>query len=335
MRRRNLIFGLLAVVAMGTAHAQQSGKVYRIAVVHPSHPVATLTETSFSPGIRAIFTELRRLGYVEGKNILIERYSGEGRAAHYPELARDVVRRNPDVIIAIGNDLVLDFKGATTTIPIVGTFGTPVEAGIVASLARPGGNVTGVSSNVGQLWPKRLQLFREMVPQAKRLGYLQTRRDREAWEAQGRPGDEVIWKMGVTAPVGPPLDPPVDEAAYRRAFVGLTQDHADGFMVSDEVENFSNQKVIVELADKNRLPAIYPLKAFVESGGLMSYGSKQSDHGRGLAVIADRILKGAKPADIPVFQPTKFELAINLKTAKALGLTVPPELLATADEVIE
>jgi len=334
MRRRNLIFALLAVAAMGTAHAQQSGKVHRIAVVHPSQPVVALTETSFSPGIRAIFTELRRLGYVEGKNILIERYSGEGRAEHYPELARDVVRRNPDVIIAIGNDLVLDFKAATTTIPIVGAFGSPVEAGIVASLARPGGNVTGISGNVGDLWPKRLQLFREVVPQAKRLGYLETRRDREAWEAHGRPGEEILRKMGVT-PVGPPLDPPIDEAAYRRVFVGLTQDHADGFMVSDGVENFSNQKVIVELADKNRLPAIYPLKAFVEAGGLMSYGSKQSDHGRGLADISDQILKGAKPGDIPILQPTKFELAINLKTVKALGLTVPPELLAVADEVIE
>jgi putative tryptophan/tyrosine transport system substrate-binding protein len=149
MRRRNLIFGLLAVAAMGTAHAQQNGKVYRIAVVHPSHPVATLTETSPSPVIGAIFAGLRRLGYVEGKNILIERYSGGGRAWSVPDLARDVVRRNPDLIMAFATTLTLDFKAATTTIPIVTVHGSFVENGLVQSLARPGGNVTGVSINIG------------------------------------------------------------------------------------------------------------------------------------------------------------------------------------------
>jgi putative tryptophan/tyrosine transport system substrate-binding protein len=137
MRRRNLLFGLLAAATIGSAVAQQSAKVHRIAVVHPSHPVASLTETSFSPGVRAIFTELRRLGYIEGKNLLIERYSGEGCAAHYPDLAREVAARNPDLVIAVGDNLVLDFKASTTTIPIVGIFGNPIEAGIVPSLARP------------------------------------------------------------------------------------------------------------------------------------------------------------------------------------------------------
>jgi putative ABC transport system substrate-binding protein len=157
MRRRNLIFGLLAVATPRSARAQQSGKVHRIAVVHPSHPVATLAETSFSPVVSAIFTELHRLRYVEGKSILIERYSGEGRAAHYPDLARDVVRRNPDLIIAISTDLALDFKAATTTIPIVSAFSNPIETGIVSSLARPGGNITGVSVDIGvEQWQKRL-----------------------------------------------------------------------------------------------------------------------------------------------------------------------------------
>jgi len=320
---------------MGAAHAQQSRKVHRIAVVSPSDPLAWFTETSDEPLAKAFFDELHRLGYLGGSNLLIDRYSGEGRAAHYPDLARDVVRRNPDLIIAITTDLTLDFKTATTTIPIVGIFGSPIEAGAVASLAHPGGNVTGASINVGELWPKRLQLFHEMVPQARRLGYLHPRVQREAWEAHGRPGEEIIRKMGVTQPVGPPLDYPIDEAAYRRVFVGLTQDHADGFMVSDDGENFSNQKVIVELADENRLPAIYPARSFVEHGGLMSYGMDVPALGQRVADIVDQILKGQKASDIPVFQPTKFELTINLKTAKALGITVPPELLAIADEVIE
>jgi len=333
MRRRVLIFGLVAVAAVGTAHAQQTGKVPRIAVVHPSHPVATLTETSFSPGIRAIFTELRRLGYVEGKNILIERYSGEGRAAHYTDLARDVARSNPDLIITIGNDLVLDFKATTTTIPIIGTFGVPVEAGIVPSLARPGGNITGVSVDVGgEQWDKRVQLLRQVVPLATRFWLLQSRAQRDRWEAEQRESDR---RTGTTSTVGQLLERPINEAEYRRAFATLAQDRADAIIVSFEAENITNLKLIIELIEKNRLPTIYPLKVFVEAGGLMSYGSDQSEHGRGLAVIADRILKGAKPGDIPVFQPTKFELAINLKTAKALGLKIPPDLLAVADEVIE
>jgi putative ABC transport system substrate-binding protein len=266
---------------------------------------------------------------------LIERYSGEGRAAHYPDLARDVVRRNPDLILAITLGVTLDFKAATTTIPIVGAFSIPVEAGAVASLAHPGGNITGASVEAaGLLWPKRLQLFHEMVPQAIRLGYLNARAYREAWEAQGRPDEEIWRKMGVTMPVGPPFDYPVDEAAYRRVFVGLTEDHADGFMVDDEFENAANYKVIVELAEKNRLPAIYPSRIFVEAGGLISYGTDFSALGGRVADIVDQILKGRKPADIPVFQAPKFELAINLKTAKALGLTVPHELLVSADEVI-
>lgn len=317
---------------MGTARAQQSGKVYRIAVVHPSHPVATLTETNPSPVIGAIFTELKRLGYVEGKNILIERYSGEGRAAHYPDLARDVMPLNPDLIMAFATDLTLDFKAATTTIPIVGVFGGPLERGIVPSLARPGGNITGVSVDIGgEQWQKRLQLLKQMVSQATRLAIVDSPEYRERSNA----GElEFSRRVGLT-PVGPPLNRPIDETEYCRLFAALAHEGAEEIIVTDDPENVTNFGLIIELAEKGRLPAIYPFAMFVKAGGLMSYGVDLSALGERAANMADRILKGAKPGEIPVFQPSKFELAINLKTAKALGLTVPPELLATADEVIE
>ena len=332
MRRRNLLFGLLAVAAMGTAHAQQRGKVHRIAFVHPSHPVATLTETSPSPVIGAIFTELSRLGYVEGKNILIERYSGGGRAWGAPELARDVVRRNPDLIMAFGTPLTLEFKAATTTIPIVSVFAIPLESGIVPSLARPGGNITGVSLDIGsEQWAKRLQLLKQMVPQATRVGRVDSRELREKTNAGAL---ENCRRFGLTA-VGPPLNRPIDETEYRRLFVALAQEGAEEIILSDDPENVTNFRLIIELAEKGRLPAMYPYAMFVKAGGLMSFGVDLREIGGRAANMIDQILKGAKPGEIPVFQPTRFPLAINLKTAKALGLTVPPELLATADEVIE
>ena len=332
MRRRNLIFGLLAVATIGSARAEQSAKARRIAIVAPSFPVGKMTETSGDPLFRAVFNELRRLGYIEGQSLLIERYSGEGRASHYADLARDVVSRNPDVIISSGtNEFTLDFKAATTTIPIVGIFAVPVEAGIVASLARPGGNITGVSVDVGrEQWEKRVQMLQQVVPQATRLGFLQLREAREKW---GLPKEQSNW-MGVTW-VGPALNHPIDEAEYRRMFAGLIQDRAEGILVTDEDVHVTNVKLIVELAEKSRLPAIYPFKLFVEAGGLMSYGADVSVWGYNIADIVGQILKGARPSEIPIRQPTKFELVINLKTAKALSLTIPDKLLSVADDVIE
>jgi putative tryptophan/tyrosine transport system substrate-binding protein len=333
MRRREFI--TLAGGAVAAWPLTALGKTQRIAIAVPSVPVTFLSETGDDPGglFPALFKELRRLGYVEGQNLLVERYSGGGRASHYPDLVRDVVSRNPDVIVSIGsNELTLDFKAATATIPIVGVFAIPVEAGIVASLARPGGNITGVAADVGQeQWGKRIQLLQQVVPHASRLGYLESRAVREQY------GDfelERDQRIGITR-VGPPFDHPADEAEYRRVFAALSQDGAEGIMVLDENENIANRKLIVELAEENRLPAIYALKMFVEAGGLMSYGADASDYGYNVADIVGQILKGAKPGEIPIRQPTKFELVINLKTAKALGLSVPPSLLAIADEVVE
>jgi ABC-type uncharacterized transport system substrate-binding protein len=197
-------------------------------------------------------------------------------------------------------------------------------------LARPGGNITGASVDVGgEQWGKRVQLLQQAVPQATRFGMLQSREIREKWG----PKEQSIW-MGVTW-VGPPLVHPTDAAEYRRVFAALAQDDAEGIVVNDEEENIGNFKLIIELAEKYRLPAIYPFKLFVEAGGLMSYGIDVPAIGRRVADMVGEILKGARPGEIPIFQPTKFELAINLKTAKALGLTVPATLLVAADEVIE
>jgi putative ABC transport system substrate-binding protein len=326
MRRRDLIIGLGAVALVGSAQAQQSGKVHRIAVVSASGPAAHVL-ASDSP----MWDELRRLGYVEGQNLLIERYSGEGRAKHYSELIREVVRRNPDVIIAFNNAIVLDFKAATTTIPIVGMFGGAVEAGIVQSLARPGGNITGVSVDIGnEQWGKRIQLLRQVVPQASRFASLVSRSIRDHVEARIL---EYCRMAGITL-VGPPLDYPINEAEYRRVFAAFVQDSAEGVVVTDGYENWEYRGLIVELAEKHRLPAIYPFRDCVDAGGLMSYGMS-TDASRRAAGMVVEILKGAKPADIPVYQPTKFELVINLKAAKALGLTMPTELRAIADGEID
>jgi putative ABC transport system substrate-binding protein len=336
MRRREFITLVGSAVAAWPLSA--FGKTQRIAIVSDSFPVERMTDTSGDPLFQALFNEFRHLGYVEGQSILIDRYSGGGRASHNADLARDVVSRNPDVIVTVGNNnLTLDFKAATTTIPIVGLFASPVEFGIVASLARPGGNITGFSIDVEpEVWGRRVQLLQQVVPQATELGFLQTRLAREQWgpkeEASGLP---VKWGDYKVTWVGPPLNHPIDEAEYRRVFAALIQDHAAGLVVGEEDVNIANLKLVIELAEERRLPAIYPFKMFVQAGGLMSYGNDVSAFGHDFADMVVQILKGTKPADIPIRQPTKFELAVNLKTAKALGLTVPPELLTSADEVIE
>jgi putative ABC transport system substrate-binding protein len=319
MRRRDFIAGLMFAGVTGRAQAQQTWKVYRIAFAHPTAPVADQNQASRgSLAIPAVFEELTRLGYVEGRNLLIERYSGEGRAAHYPDLARQIVSRNPDLIIAFNNFLVLDVKAATSTIPIVGTFANPIAAGIVPSLARPGGNITGVSTDVGfDQWAKRMQLLKEAVPQITRLGVLETRYGREQFSAGSLRENALKNSLSI---VGPPLEHPTDEQEYHRVFAALAQEGADGLYVTEESENVTYRRLIVELAAKGRLPTIYPYRQFVEAGGLMSYGIDVSDLGHRVADLADKILKGAKPSEIPIFQPTHFELSINLKTAETLGI---------------
>jgi putative ABC transport system substrate-binding protein len=333
MRRREFIAGLLVAASLRPARAQQATKTYRLAVVSPSATIAALSETSNFPPFLAFFKELRQLGYVEGKNLVIERYPGEGRTEHFSELARDVVRHKPDVIFAISSRLVRAFKEATDNIPIVASSADPVVDGLVPSLARPGGNITGVSVDAGiEIWGKRLELLMEAVPHVSKVGFLASR---AVWElTEGTAMREAAKSKGV-ALVAPPLDAPFVETEYRRVFATMVQQHADGLIVSDQSEHYTNLRLIAELAEENRLPAIYAFRHQVEAGGLMAYAIDLSALYRHVAEDIGLILKGAKPGEIPYYQATKFELIINVKAARAIGLSIPPALVLRADEVIE
>jgi putative tryptophan/tyrosine transport system substrate-binding protein len=326
------LLGGAALAWPRAAQAQQAAKVYRLAVVHPSQPVADLSETGL-PRYRAFFQKLRELGYIEGQNLRVERYSGEGRTELFAELAAEVIRGKPDLIFVPGSRLTLAFKAATDTIPVVTVVSDPVAFGVVSNLARPGGNITGVTTDAGvDIRGKRFELLREMVPAASRVAHLASRR---VWEGpECAAVREAVERIKVSL-VGPPLDAPLDDAEYRRVFAAIVEAGADALVVSSQNENLTKRRLIVELAEKARLPAIYAYREYTDIGGLMAYGPDIEDVYRQAADRVDQILKGAKPRDIPFYQPTKFELVINLKTAKALGLDIPGSILARADEVIE
>jgi putative ABC transport system substrate-binding protein len=334
MRRREFIGNLIgtAVAWPLAASAQQAAKVYRLAIVNTSAPVKEMNETS-SSSYRALFGELRRLGYVEGQNLIVERYSAEGNRAIWAELAREVVRQQPDLIFANSTRMILRLKEATASIPIVGSMGAPVAWGAVDSLARPGGNITGVSADAGlELWGKRPGLLRELIPTGSRVGFLVSR------DLAGSPEvaavQEAAKQVGISL-VGPPLESPIQESEHRRVFDVMTQERADALIVGDQSEHGTYSRLIIKLAEESRLPAIFPYRFWAERGGLMVYGIDGADLWRHAAGYIARILKGAKPSELPIDQGTKIELVINLKTAKTLGLTVPQILLAGADEVIE
>jgi putative tryptophan/tyrosine transport system substrate-binding protein len=332
MRRRDFITALGTVAAWPLAvRAQQPTKMKRIAYVNSSDKVSAIS-ASGRPIYRVFFEELSRLGYVEGQNLGVERHSGEGNPERYAELARDVVNTHPDLIFAVGGRLSLDFKMATTTIPIVTIIIDPIALGLVPSIARPGGNITGVAISAGlEIIGKRMGLLVEAMPKLSTVGYLASR---PFWEdPRGAATREAANRAGVA--LSPAVLGAFNEAEYQRVFKSMEQDRADGLMLSDEPEHGTHRALIVEWAEKGRIPAIYPVRDFVEAGGLMAYSIDLADIWRRGANLIDKILRGANPGDIPFYQPTKFELSINLKTAKALGLEMPAMLLGRADEVIE
>ena len=315
----------VAFATCGTvATAQQPTKIPRIGFLSASSPAA------LSARIEAFRQGLRELGYVEGKNIVIEWRSAEGKLDRLPALAAELVRLKVDIIVTAGPSLTHAAKEATSTIPIVMTFDPdPVGSGFVASLARPGGNITGLSTLSPEISGKQLEVLKETVPKLSRVAVLGN---------STSPGNaQALREMELAAGAFKAklqyldvLDPKDIETAFRAASKG----RAEVILVLPSPVLTSQRTQIVDLAVKNRLPAIYWRSDFVEAGGLMSYGTSQNDLDRRAATYVDKILKGTKPADLPVEQPTKFELVVNLKTAKQIGLTVPQKVLARADRVI-
>jgi putative ABC transport system substrate-binding protein len=281
---------------------------------------------------RLFFEELSRLGYIEGQNLVVERYSGEGRTEHYADLAREVVNTHPDLIFQQSTRLALNFKAATTTIPIVTVTADPIAGGLVSSLARPGGNITGVSVDAGiEVMGKRLALLLEATSKLSNARFLVSQLN---WErALGAAVREASGRLGISLK-GETMSS-FNEQEYQRAFNSMEHERVDGILVSDESEHFTYRRLLVELAAKTRIPAIYAYREHVELGGLMAFSFDLEELGRHGARQVAEILKGANPGELPIYQQTKFELIINLKTAKALGLEMPATLVGRADRVIE
>ncbi len=333
MKRRKFLSGLLLASADRFALAQRPAKIYRIAIVHPSRPTAMLTEDGGLSAFAAFFKELRKLGYIEGGNLLVERYSGEGRTEHYADLARDVVLSHPDLIFTVTTRMAQHFKATATTIPIVAYLADPVASGLARSLAQPGGNITGVIPDVGaDFWGKQLEFLKVVFPTARKVAYLTPR---GAWNMPGGVAIRKAANQIAVELIGALLEGSIDEPEYRRVFAAMAQERVDAVMVNDAAENYTNQRLITKLAESARLPAIYPDRSFVELGGLMAYGPELEELYRHAADQIDQILKGAKPGEIPFYQATKFKLTINLNTAKVLGLAIPQSVLLRADEVIQ
>jgi putative ABC transport system substrate-binding protein len=274
---------------------------------------------------------LRELGYVEGRNLTIEYRWAAGKEERLPELAAELVRLKVDIIVASATPTIVAAKRATSTIPIVmAAVGDPVGSGLVASLARPGGNVTGLTLMSTELAGKRLQLVRELLPKATRVAVLAYR---------GPSGTLLFLEQMRAAAQQTGVQLVVQEVSeageLRGAFAAMQRERAQALIVQVSPLTREHRRQVEELAAQHRLPAMYEVRLFVESGGLMSYGPNLPEMFRRAALYVDKILKGAKPGDLPVEQPSKFELVINLKTAKALGLTIPESLRFRADEVIQ
>jgi ABC-type uncharacterized transport system substrate-binding protein len=325
MRRREVLLWLLggALTAARALRAQQKAMPV----------IGFLNSTSpgpFAPQVAAFHQGLSETGYVEGQNVVIEYRWAEGRDDRLPALAADLVGRKVDVIATSGTPPAQAAKTATSTIPIVFSVGDPVGLGLIASLSRPGGNLTGVSNLAVELNPKRLELVSELVPQAGVIALLvnqnnpNTARNIEDMQSAARLKalQLPILKAGT-------------ESEIDAAFANVVRLHAGALVVATDPFLNSRRDQLVALASRHAVPAIYYWREFPAAGGLISYGPSNTAAHRQVGIYTGRILKGAKPADLPVEQPTRFELVVNLNTANALGLTVPPSILSRADEVIE
>ena len=336
MDRRTFVntVGLGLLAAPLAAEAQQAGKVYRVGLIFTATPLSEMAGPEpVSPVFRAFVQGLRALGYVEGQNLILERRSAEGRYERFGDIVVELVRLKADVIVTAGGDpLARAAKAVTATVPIVmATSRDPVGEGLVQSFARPGGNITGFTIVVGpEVEAKRLELLKAMLPGVSRVAYLASKENQD-WERQyGKSVRTAAQALGLKLVLAefPPRQ-------YADAFTRISRARADALFVASSPAAYADRALIVDFAARTRLPSTFHFREAVELGGLMSHGVNLADNLRRAAGYVDKILKGAKPADLPVEQPTRFELVINLKTAKALGLTIPPSLLQRADEVIQ
>jgi len=326
------IVGLPVMLALGilaaplTVEAQQPAKVSRVGFL------SLLPQEQALSHIKALHEGLRGLGYIEGQNIILEYQFADGTAERLPDLVAELIHLKVDIIVTgFGTLPALAAKQATSTIPIVFSFvADPVGSGIVASLARPGGNITGLSTLAAGLAGKRVELLKEILPQLSRVAILLNPATPAATQAL-RETQAIAATWGIQLQ---PLEVRTPED-FESSFAVASQEHADALITVTDPFTIVHRARIVELAAKSRLPAIYGMRDFVEAGGLISYGANYNEPSRRAAAYVDKILKGAKPADLPVEQPMKFELVINLKTAQELGLTIPPSLLFQATEVIK
>jgi putative ABC transport system substrate-binding protein len=322
-----LVALLLGLLAAPLAAEAQPGKVYRVGYLAPG----STPRPELRTGYGQLIESLREVGYIEGRNLQVDGRFAEGRLDRLPTLAAELVRGRPDVIVAASPVALQAVRDATRTIPTVMIFAAadPVELGMVASLARPGGNITGVALSAGTtLTSKRLELLKEVIPRAARIAVLTT--GEPGARAQADEAEHAAALLGVKLVVVE-----ARSGDYARAFTTLASQRADALCVVASVILNNDRGRIIELAARHRVPSIYQWREHVDAGGLMSYGSSLGEIYRRVATFVDRILKGANPGDLPVEQPTQFELAINLKTAKALGITIPSSLLVRADHVIQ
>jgi putative ABC transport system substrate-binding protein len=316
---------MLTVFLPAVAEAQQPRKIYRIGYLASVRGGPASTEDALRSG-------LRDLGYIEGQNLFIESRSAEGKVDRLPGLVADLIRLNVNVIVVTSIQGALAAKKATQSVPIVFAVAQdPVGSGLVTSLAKPGGNLTGVTDIARELAGKRLELLKETVPRISRVAVL-------SWKPPGPDYTAEKSEIEIAAKALRVELQPVEVervSELENAFPAIVQAGTTAFMALTDTRFANNRKRIIKLVVRSRLPAVYQDWVFVHEGGLMSYGTNRVQWRRRVAFYVDRILKGAKPADLPVEQPTKFEFVVNLKTAKQIGLTIPPNVLARADRVIK
>jgi putative ABC transport system substrate-binding protein len=332
MKRREVIAGALSVAIASRLSAQPAAKSRRLAIFSLAESSALMDERSENRYYRALLTELRRLGHVVGENLTIERYGRESNTSGPAALVSEVVRSEPDVVYVVGVGSLL-FKRETSTIPIVALTGDPVAQGLIPNLARPGGNITGVSVDTGpSIHAKRIALLREIFPALSKLAYVTLRLQWEAIQGKAMQAASETASVPVESLL---LDLPTSDAGYRAAISKAAQEGANAIMIGDSPDALSKRQLIAEAIEQTGLPAIYPFLEFVEIGGLLAYAFDLVELNKRVANDINAILRGANPGEIPFYQASKFELSINLKTAKSLGLEVPTTLLASAAHVIE